>query len=173
MRPREIKVPPVAAIKPLTPELEEAFRGGASALMPEQAYNKYYLKNGKFGHDDGAFIITKAAMDELLIRANGDLNLIMKELGTKNWEGAIYRIDIDNPLNYNPRRVSKDMSGANEFHIEGADKTPGGQTEIAINQIQKVATKKDLSATKVITKEGVSLLPTPSSQPIIEPITQE
>jgi len=122
----------------------ESFREGASYLIPKSSLEKYVMglrdhklqKDRMIGMKDGQFVTTKASMDKLINEAGNNLSKIKKELGIpeKDWNEALYRIDIHNPLLLNPRLPSGLEEGANELFRYGGY-TSGGNPEIVIDQI--------------------------------------
>ncbi len=111
------------------------FRRGASFLMPKYILDKY----GKaiLGRQDGLFVMCKREMDELLIKANGQLNYIETELGIPagTWKDTeILRIDIRRPKKLHLRIPSGNELGANDLWIPGG-KLPNGYLESVINPV--------------------------------------
>jgi len=124
----------------------EEFRDGGSFLMRASVYERY-IKSGKaLGRQDGLFITTKSALDELLTKANGDVNIIKKGLGIPldQWNEPLVRVDVLNPLLHDARFPSGFESGANPLFKWGGY-TKGGIPEVSINPVGP----RDYVATKV------------------------
>ena len=66
----------------------------------------------------------------LITQESGKVNLDLDEnsLGDDN----IHRVDVNNPMEYNPRLPTSDLSGSNDKFIDGGH-TPGGQDECVID----------------------------------------
>ncbi len=85
----------------------------------------------------------------MLRKANGDVRIIEKELGIDPgaWQGkgGIYRIDVNNPENFNLRLPSGNEAGANSNWVPGGY-TSGGKPEAVTNPIPK----SNISPSKVL-----------------------
>jgi len=126
-----------ASTKTLPPDYVEEFKYGGSALMDAIHYKNYVERSETVGRNDGFFIASKEAIDQVIEESSGSMELIMSKLGVNNWTGnTLYRIDILNPLDYNPRLPDSSLSGANEKFVPGGE-TAGGIKEIVIDQIHK------------------------------------
>ena len=111
------------------------FDEGASFLIPKESLDKY--GRSMIGRPDGQFVMSKIEMDDLLLKAGGNLSVIEKELGIpfglwKNKE--LVRINISKPRELNLRIPSGNESGANNLWLPGG-KLPKGYNEAVINQI--------------------------------------
>ncbi|GAB2619550.1 hypothetical protein GCM10027035_14710 [Emticicia sediminis] len=103
--------------------------------MPKSIMDKY----GKaiLGRQDGLFVMCKREMDDLIIKANGQLNYIETELGIPagTWKDTeILRIDIRRPKKLNLRIPSGNELGANDLWVPGG-KLPNGYLESVINPV--------------------------------------
>ena len=113
------------------------FENGASYLVPKAALDRW--GRNVLGRVDGQFVMPSSQLDDVLIKTNGDLALIEKELGIMpgDWQGQEFvRIDIANPKALNLRMPSGNETGANPRWLPGG-KLPTGYSEAVINQIPK------------------------------------
>ena len=110
------------------------FNSGASYLISEENYYRYIQGNTTIGRPDGQFVAPYNQMDDLLIRANGDVSVMEEALGLD--PGSLgsnpQRVNIYNPQDYNLRLPTADMSGSNSNFIEGGT-TSGGVSEGVID----------------------------------------
>lgn len=111
------------------------FRRGASFLTQKNILDKY----GRtiLGRQDGLFVMCKKEMDDLLQKANGQLNYVETELGIPDgmWKNTeIIRIDIRRPKKLKLRLPSGNETGANDLWIPGG-KLPNGYLESVINPV--------------------------------------
>lgn len=113
------------------------FEGGASYLTPKAALDRW--GRDALGRADGQFVMPSSQLDEVLLKTQGDLSLVEKELGIKSgdWQGREFvRIDVRDPNSLNLRMPSGNETGANPQWIP-AGKLPTGYSEAVINQIPK------------------------------------
>lgn len=114
------------------------FDRGGSYLVPKEALDRY--GRDLLGRPDNTqFIMTKAEMDQVLARANGDVSVIETQLGIPSgaWQGKdLVRIDVPAPRDLNLRMPSGNEAGANPLWIPGG-KLPTGQLEAVVNSIPK------------------------------------
>jgi hypothetical protein len=112
----------------------EGFRSGGSFLIPESALKRFVRGQRIIGDPDGQFITTIEAMDQLLLEASGDLNLVKKRLAIPHqfWNEPLIRIDIHNPLLHNVRLPVGFERGSNSMFRWGGY-TSGGLPEIVID----------------------------------------
>ena len=112
------------------------FEEGGSYLVPKEALDKYGRE--LIGRPDGnQFVMNNSEMNNLLVKADGDLTVIETELGIpaglwKNKE--LVRIDIPISKELNLRMPNGNEGGANELWLPGG-KLPNGYREAVINQI--------------------------------------
>ncbi|WP_407928278.1 hemagglutinin repeat-containing protein [Collimonas silvisoli] len=108
------------------------FQGGASLLAPAESFGKY----ANVGRPDGLFVSTNQYINKLLAETQGNNTLIKQQLGIEPqyWNGPLVRIDIPNPLQFNPRLPSGLEGGANSQFMRGGY-TPGSAPEITINSV--------------------------------------
>jgi len=124
----------------------DKFAGGASYLVPEEILNR-------FGRtllgcpDNSQFVMSKVEMDDLIIRAKGDIEYIETELGIPagSWKGQnLKRIDIDDPNILNLRMATGNEFGANEEWLPGGY-LPTGYSEAVVDRIPEGKyTEKDI-----------------------------
>jgi len=117
------------------------FKTKASYLVTADTYNKYIVGSATVGRPDGLFISTKSDIDALLLKANGDINIIEHDLGIPkgNWQGkgGIYRIDIIEPERFNLRLPSGNEDGVNDLWLPGG-KLPDGKLEAVTDPVPLV-----------------------------------
>ena len=110
--------------------IAKEFESGGSWVIAKDKYDLYIRNMDVIGTPDGQFMISSKAMDRVLLETNHDAIKLEELLGLSNLQGKkLYRIDVKNPLDYNPRLPHKGLSGANEHFIEGGH-TKGGIPEI-------------------------------------------
>lgn len=112
----------------------EKFKYGASFLT-----NTKYLdsNNGRdlIGRKEGTFVMTKVEMDNVLKKAGGKLAVVEKDLGIPKdaWKDRkTSRIDVHNPMKFNPRLPNGNEPGANDLWIPGG-LLPTGYSEAIID----------------------------------------
>jgi hypothetical protein len=113
------------------------FKRGASLLIPEDILEKFGREF--IGRTDGQFVMNKKEMNELIIKANGNLSYLETELGIPSglWKNSrIIRIDIPSPRRLHIRLPSGNEAGTNELWIPGG-KLPNGYSESVIDRIPK------------------------------------
>ncbi|WP_237577310.1 hypothetical protein [Mycetohabitans sp. B5] len=108
------------------------FADGASLLTPVESFGKYSM----MGRPDGWFVSTPNYIASLLRKTGGDNALIKQRLGIEPeyWNGPLFRVDIPNPLENNPRLPTGLEAGANSHFTRGGY-TAGGAPEITIDPI--------------------------------------
>jgi hypothetical protein len=111
----------------------ETFRGGASFLVPESAYQRFIQGASSVGRVDGLYVTTRGAMNKLLAQSGGDLGVINQKLGTF-WSEPLYRVDINNPLLHNARMPSGLEQGAN-VNFRWGGYTSGGMSEAVLDPV--------------------------------------
>jgi RHS repeat-associated protein len=94
-----------------------------------------------YGKPTDTFIAPSTEIDDLLSKGLSRKQ-IAKELGINDpafFKGDIVRIDINSKLakKLNIRNSTGKESGANDLHMPGANKTPGGISEQVVNGIPK------------------------------------
>lgn len=113
------------------------FQDGASYLVPKDVLDKY--GRDRLGRPDGQFVMTKSELDALLLKANGNLAVLEKELGIPSgtWKGReLSRIDIPMPEYLGLRIPSGNEGGANALWLPGGF-LPTGYREAVIDPIVK------------------------------------
>lgn len=118
------------------------FSQGGSWLVSESILQKYGRQ--LIGRPDGQFIMPKYQMDHVLRKANGNINIVMIELGIPKgaWHHKkILRIDVAQPQNFNIHIPSGNEIGANAKWLP-AGKLPLGYDEAIINQVPQGAYKE-------------------------------
>ncbi len=131
----EIKDPDFISKVRLPPAILEEFKDGGSYLMTEELYERWVKGRPIIGYEDGQFMLSKKVMDQLIAETGGDLALLQQKIGTEGWVGKkMYRIDIINPTELNPRYPTPNLMGANSKFIFGG-KTSGNLQEIVTDQI--------------------------------------
>ena len=104
------------------------FDDGLSVIQTEWAYGRYSEINGFVGvpDDNTVFVLPKKYCDGVVLRANGDISIIEKELGFPKGYfsdgGGLVRVDVDDVTGLNLRLPSGNETGANSLWI------PGGYT---------------------------------------------
>lgn len=108
------------------------FADGASLLTPVESFGKYPM----MGRPDGLFVSTPDYIASLLRQTGGDNALIKQRLGIEPqyWNGPLFRVDIPNPLQNNPRLPTGLEAGANSHFTRGGY-TTGGAPEIIVDPI--------------------------------------
>jgi hypothetical protein len=112
------------------------FQDGVSFFCPKEAIERY---GDLLGRSDGVFVISKSKMDDLVLRAQGDMNLIETELAIPkgNWASReMCRVDVKYSEDIRLRMPSGNEQGANEFFTPGGF-TANGQAEAVIDPIPK------------------------------------
>ncbi len=121
-------------------EIEPAFlqelKGGGSWLMTEDQYYLYAKDAAFVGRQDGQFLTSARQMNELIDATGGDPALLGEKLGVSSWSSdtPLVRIDIPDPLSFNPRLPDSALSGANTL-FEPGGLTSGGAPEVAIDPV--------------------------------------
>ncbi len=114
------------------------FNEGASLITKKSTLEKY--GRDKIGLPDNTqFVMPKGQMDEVLVRANGDIAVVERELGIPKgaWQGEeMVRIDVPRPDGLNLRMPSGNEMGANEKWLPGG-KLPTGYDEAVIDQVPR------------------------------------
>jgi filamentous hemagglutinin len=112
------------------------FDKGASYLVPKNVLDTY--GRDLLGYPDNSqFVMPKEQMDQLLMKANGNIAIIEKELGIPAgaWSGKeMVRVDVPDPRSLNLRMPSGNEAGTNSLWIPGG-KLPTGRLEAIVNQI--------------------------------------
>ncbi|WP_143735647.1 RHS repeat domain-containing protein, partial [Microbulbifer mangrovi] len=114
---------------------EAKFAGGASYFAPKWALDEF--GRNPVGRADGQFVMTKSQLDQVLVRTNGDMSLIEKELGIPDgdWQGQeMVVIEISDPGKHNVRIPTGRESGANPLWEPGG-KLPTGHDEAVVDAI--------------------------------------
>jgi hypothetical protein len=80
-------------------------------------------------------MISSLRMNELLIETGENTAMLAERLGAK-WaaDAKLIRIDVTDPLKYNPRLPVSNMSGVNSLFVPGG-KTIGGVPEITTDML--------------------------------------
>jgi len=121
---------------------EAKFACGASYFAPKWALDKFGRDN--VGRSDGQFVMTKSQLDDVLVRTNGDMALIEKELGIPagEWQKQeMVVVEIANPNAHNLRMATGREEGANDLWLAGG-KLPTGHDEAVTDAIPKGAYKE-------------------------------
>jgi RHS repeat-associated protein len=107
-------------------------KGGGSWLMTEEQYLAYAKGRRMVGRPDGQFMTSAKNMNKLINKTGGDPVQLGQKLGIDNWTSntKLIRMDVVDPLNYNPRMPSASMNGSNNLFKPGG-LTSGGVPEIA------------------------------------------
>jgi len=109
--------------------------GGGAWLMSENKYRRFVEGKGLVGRADGQFMTSSREINRVLASAAGDVEKINKMLGTDFEPGErLIRIDVNNPLDYNPRLPDSSLSGANAHFVPGG-MTSGGVPEIVTDPL--------------------------------------
>lgn len=133
----EFIIPKLPISKKLPTSLIKEFESGGSWIMTEEYYNRHFLGKEIIGRSDGQFMTSSKKLNWALKESNGDIHKLEKLCATEGWQGkTLYRIDIKNPLDYNPRLPHSGLSGANENFIPGGI-TKGNMPEIVTDLLPK------------------------------------
>jgi hypothetical protein len=110
-------------------------QGGGSWLMTRGQFARFAEGQSTIGRADGQFMTSAARMNQLIEETGGDPVLLGQKLGVK-WEPGVQliRMDVSNPLLFNPRLPSAPMIGANASFVPGG-MTVGGVPEIVTDQL--------------------------------------
>jgi filamentous hemagglutinin len=160
------------------------FDGGASYLVSKAAFDRFSKGKDNVGRPDGQFVMSGKQLDALLLKADGDLALIEKELGIPegSWQGQEFvRIDIPDPRSLSLRLPDGNESGANDLWVPGG-KLPTGQLEAVVNQIPTGSyTETSLTASVQKLKDNAaaataptkSVTPQPADPTVTETVANE
>lgn len=112
------------------------FKGGGSWLMDEAKYLAYVKGRPMVGRADGQFMTSSRELNDLLLDVGDDPIALGKRLGVEGWteNTKLIRIDVLDPLRFNPRLPDQSMTGANSLFLPGG-KTIGGVSEIVTDPI--------------------------------------
>ena len=119
--------------------IPEAFakelQGGGSWLMTQAQFRQFAEGQALIGRAGGQFMTSAARMNLLIEETGGDPVLLGQKLGVPWQPGTqLIRMDVSNPLLFNPRLPSASMAGANSFFVPGGS-TVGGVPEIVTDQL--------------------------------------
>ena len=111
-------------------KLSADFNSGGSYLISQANYDRYIAGRDAIGRSDGQFMIPKSQMDELLEQYPNDISAWEDQLGLNHGSlgNAPYRVDVNEPSQYNLRAPDKSLSGAND-KFTGTGQTTGGWDE--------------------------------------------
>ena len=111
-------------------------RGGGSWLMTEDQYIRYAKGAEMIGRTDGQFMTSARQMNSLIHEVRGNPVLLGERMSVSTWgqDTQLIRMDIIDPLKFNPRMPTSTMSGANSKFRPGGI-TSGGVPEIATDQL--------------------------------------
>ena len=107
------------------------FDDGASRFMPKSNLDTY----GPGQKDGTSFVLPKSKADELIAKAGGDKRLLEDSLGLPSGfldTEQLVRVDIPNPIKFNPRVPSGNEAGANAQWLPGG-KLPNGNSEAVLD----------------------------------------
>lgn len=111
------------------------FDEGISVIQSGWDYGRYSEINGFVGvpDDNTLFVMPKAYCDEIILKANGNMSIIEKELGFPEGyfsdRGGLVRIDVEDTSGLNLRIPNGNETGANSLW------TPGGYTSGNIPEV--------------------------------------
>jgi hypothetical protein len=114
----------------------DAFADGASYLVPKDILDRF--GRDRLGRSDGQFVMAKQELDALLLKAEGKIEYIEKELGipAAAWKDRqIVRIDVANPRELRLRIPSGNEGGVNELWLPGGY-LPNGIKEAVCDPIE-------------------------------------
>ncbi|MCL4207914.1 MAG: hypothetical protein KJ000_35965 [Pirellulaceae bacterium] len=117
-------------------QLEDQLGRGGSYVMTEEQYLLYAKGKLKLGRSDGQFMTSASEMNRVIHETGGDPVQIAQRLGLQNItpDTALIRMDVTDPLKFNPRMPSASMSGANPLFRPGG-KTIGGVPEVVTDPL--------------------------------------
>jgi RHS repeat-associated protein len=111
-------------------------QGGGSWLMTEAQFNLYAKGAQTIGRADGQFMTSATRMNQLIQETGGNPALLGQRLGVSSWGPGtnLLRMDVTNPMLFNPRMPTGSMSGANPLFRPGGF-TSGGVPEIVTDPL--------------------------------------
>jgi hypothetical protein len=117
-------------------ELARDMQGGGSYLMTKAQFEQ--LAEGKtlLGRLEGQFMTSARLMNRIIQETGGDPVLLGQKLGMPRWGPGtqLIRMDVTDPLSFNPRMPNASMSGANSLFRNGG-LTSGGVPELVTDQL--------------------------------------
>jgi hypothetical protein len=110
-------------------------RGGGSWLMTDEQFAKFAEGKSVIGRADGQSMTSAARMNQLMEETGGDPVLLGEKLGVSWMPGTqLVRMDVSDPLMFNPRLPNASMAGAGPLFTPGGI-TAGGVPEIVTDQL--------------------------------------
>lgn len=125
-----------AIVSAIPPEFEAQLSRGGSYVMTEEQFLLYAKGKQILGRSDGQFMTSASEMNRIIAETGGDPVKMAQRLGLQNIsaETVLIRMDVTDPLKFNPRMPSASMSGANKLFRPGG-KTIGGIPEIVTDPL--------------------------------------
>ncbi len=116
--------------------LTHELKGGGSYLLTAEQFEEFVQGRTLIGRLDGQFMTSARRMNNLIYERGGDPVLLGKKLGVNKWkqETDLIRIDVLDPLSFNPRLPESSMGGANSLFRQGGV-TSGGVLELVTDQL--------------------------------------
>ena len=120
----------------ITSAFAQELKGGGSWLMTERQYLAYAKGQPFIGRTDGQFMTSARQMSQVIYDVGTDPVALGERLGVSGWTAntRLIRMDVADPLSFNPRLPNGSMSGANTLFRPGGA-TVGGLSEIATDPL--------------------------------------
>jgi len=117
-------------------EFKSQLARGGSYIMTEEQYLLYAKGKQVLGRSNGQFMTSASEMNKIVVETGGDSVQMAQRLGLQNItpETVLIRMDVTDPLKFNPRMPTSSMSGANPLFVPGG-KTIGGVPEIVTDPL--------------------------------------
>ena len=123
------------------------FKNGGSYLISQANYDRFIAGRESIGRPDGQFVTPKNQMDDLMNQYPSDPRAWEEQLGLNS--GSLgenpYRVDINDPSQFNLREASAEMSGANP-QFRGDGKTTGGMDEAVVDPVPNPETHPEVGS---------------------------
>jgi hypothetical protein len=120
----------------IPPDFAKELEGGGSWLMTDKNYANFAEGRPMIGRPDGQFMTSAKQMNQLIYDTNGDPVTLGQKLGVDSWaaDTKLIRMDVADPMSFNPRMPDATMSGANSRFVPGGA-TSGGVSEVVTDPI--------------------------------------
>ena len=107
----------------ISPSFSAELEGGGSWLMTSTYYDKFAAGKsllGRPGVNGGQFMTSSTQMNNLIAETGGDTTLLANRLGT-TWgvSESLVRMDVSDPLWFNPQLPTSTTAGANSLFRSG------------------------------------------------------
>ena len=97
----------------------DSFKEGGSYIVTQDVYDQFVADKEMLGYGDNSmFILPKSIMDEVIDESKGDIAYVEEALGFPEGyfdDGAVYRIDINKPMEHELRMATGTEMGANIY----------------------------------------------------------